>query len=211
MPPKHSIRGQQAHEDEANASAPLTDDDRYLLMLADEVRACAESARNIVLCPDTQEHVTRFGSVDAHKRLERERMERMLRAWRGIRDEDGAPYRDARMLLTSWVLFYADSIRSIHEREGRGVTPPSPPELDGQRLSVYAEQVAGLVAEHYPSLAARMVEPERMRRLRSAIASAATSKRRPWRLIATIWDGIEAGPRDVETWRQDWVRHTKRS
>jgi hypothetical protein len=196
----------------AGVTGDLNDDDRHLLMLADKVRACAESARNIVLRPETHAHVAQLGSVDAHKRLERERMEQMLRAWRGIRGEDGAPYRDARMLLTSWVLFYADSIRSIHERERRGVTPPSPPELDGQRLSVYAEQVAGLVAEHYPSLAARMVEPERIARIRSAIASAATSnKRKPWKLIAATWDGIDARPRDVETWRQDWARHTKRS
>jgi hypothetical protein len=206
------MRGPQADEHEAKAVAPLTDDDRHLLMLAGEVRACAESARNIVLRPDTQAHLARFGNVDAHKRMERERMERMLRAWRGFRDEDGAPYRDARMLLTSSVLFYAESVRMIRDGERCGVIPPSSSEMDRERLRVHAEQVAHHVAQHYPALAAKMVEPERIAHIRSAIASAATSsKRKPWKLIAATWDGIDARPRDVETWRQDWVRYTKRS
>ncbi len=194
----------------SNAPA-LTDADRELLALAAEVEKCAQSARNVVLQAHTQAHLARFGSVEAQKQLERRRMARMLLAWRGIGDEDAAPYRDARMLLASWVFFYAAEIRNVRELERRREIPLTLRGGNDARLAQKAEQVARIVAQHYPTLAAKLAEPDRIERIRAAIASAATSTRRkPWKLIARTWDGIDAGRSD-ETWRQDWARYMKRS
>jgi hypothetical protein len=194
VPPKKSKRPALA------SKAPvLTEADRELLTLAEEVRKCSESARNLVLRPDTQAHVARFGSVEAFKRRERQRMRSMLRAWRGLRGESGAPYRDPRMLLTEAIVFYATVERGSLSAVGEAI----------QRQ--HAAIVAGIVAEHYPELTERLREPERIERIRAALASAATSaKRLPLKLIAATWDDIEARPRDPKRWGVDWAENRAR-
>jgi hypothetical protein len=196
----------------ADVVPPLTDADRELLALAAQVQQYAESARNLVLRADTQAHVARFGTVEAFKSQELQRMRRMLRAWRGLKDEDGAPYRDARMLLTGWVLFYAGVIRNGGELERRGVFARTSPEANEAQLRAKAEQVAGIVAQHYPELAAKMAEPDRIERIRRAIASSATSaKKKPLKLLAATWDGIEKRPRNPARWGVDWNEHEARN
>ena len=200
--------GKSTHEQtNGNASdgTPLTDDDRELLALAAEVGQCAESARNLVLRAATQRHVARsWPSIADAKRFEEvDRMRRMLLAWRALRPEDGAPYPDARMLLTEGVLFYG----GIRRVPIPGVTH----EQTKHELRANAECLASLVASHYPTIAARLTEPDRIERICAAIASTATSaKRRPWKVIAATWDGIEASECDSEAWRQAYVKHQQR-
>jgi hypothetical protein len=211
-------------EVDQSAEPDLSDTDRELLSLADEVVMCAESARNLVLRADTQKHVARSGDVEAAKRRQRRRMERMLLAWRGLRDENATPYRDARMLLTEGILFYGGALRAACESARRGmplftpmgrmrtrggvvvtVSHAAPGEATQRR---YAQSVAAIVARHYPKLAEKMGEADRIERIRAAIESAAKSaKRKPLKLIAAAWDGIEKRSRDPVRWGVDWAEH----
>jgi hypothetical protein len=175
----------------------LTDLDRQVLMLADEVKGRAESARNLILRAGTQAHVARFGSVDAHKRLERARMERMALAWLGLDVESS---RDARMFLTEGILFYA------HVR--RRDTAPN----DGAHRR-HAVELAQRIALYFPAFAAKMSEPDRIERIRAAIAASAamSAKRRPWKLIAATWEGRAASRElDQEGWRVEFSRYRSR-
>lgn len=181
--------------------ASLTKSDQELFWLASEINECAESARDLILgesdCPPAD--------IETAKSIERARMQRMLLAWFGLRAESEAPYRDARMLLTSRILHQAGALRSL--RDGSGVSPPS---LDGEQaiLNVGAVHASRVVAALYPALAIAMRDPDRLSQIRAAIASSATSeKKTPWVLIAAVWKGIEKGEPDPERWRKDWYEH----
>jgi hypothetical protein len=165
-----------------------------VLALADEVKGRAESARNLILRAGTQAHVARFGSVEAHKRLERTRMERMALAWLGLDVESS---RDARMFLTEGVLFYAH----VRRRDAS-------PNTEAQRR--HAVELAQRLALYFTSFAVKMSEPDRIERIRAAIAASAamSAKRRPWKLIAATWDGMDpSGEHDPEAWRVEFSRY----
>ncbi len=181
--------------------ASLAPADRELFWLASEVNNCAESARSLVL----GEADVLPADIEAGKGIERRRLQRMLLAWFGLRAESEAPYRDARMLLTAYVLDQAGFLRSL--RDGSlGSRPERSAEED--ILSMGAVRASGAVAALYPSLATAMRNTERIAQIRAAIESAATSeKRTPWVLIAAVWSGIEKGAHDPERWRKDWYDH----
>jgi hypothetical protein len=195
--------GAQARWERAGKPA-LTDTDRELLGLALNVERCAESAFNLVLRADTQAQVARFGRLEAAKLRELQRMRGMLLAWEGLRQQDGAPYADARMFFTEGLLFYA------HVRRA-----PRPwlttPEQEQHELRENARSLMTHLASYYPALADKMREPDRVELVCLAIASAASSaKRVPWKVIARTWDGIEALPQDEGAWRSAWNKHLGR-
>jgi hypothetical protein len=126
----------------------------------------------------------------------RDRMRRMIAVWKGLRFEDGAPYPDARLLLTFWILRHG-AVVALQDKTKRA-----------ERARICAEVSATVVGQVYPALAARMAEPERIDRIRAAIQSATTTtNRKPWRLIARCWAGIEASDPSAEVWRVKWAEH----
>lgn len=161
--------------------------DEELLALARDVEVCALSARKAAL----------QGSPEDRKR-ERARMERMLRSWRNLREEEGAPYHDARDLLVNWIRFMAEAQRGEE---------PRPLEVRRKR----AERAAGMVAKLYPSLALRLSEPGRLDAVQAAIDACARRKTGsvPWKLVAAAWEGIEAQP-SSEAWRVGRAKRRRR-
>jgi hypothetical protein len=85
----------------------LTEADRELYWLAFEVNNCAETARSLVV--GDSDHAP--AAVEAAKAVETRRLRRMLHASFGFREETGAPYRDARILLTTSILGQAGTVR----------------------------------------------------------------------------------------------------
>lgn len=169
----------------------LSDLDRELLDLAQKVEAIAHGARRYVLEPEAVAR-TYGDSVERLKRAQRDALARMHIAWRGLSAEEGAPYHDARMLLTEGIFFYAKCEN----------TAPS-----ANRALSRATALARRIAEFYPKLAKRLREPERIERIRRAIVMQAGRSTKPWKQIAATWDGIEPNPRNPESWRQDWARY----
>lgn len=158
--------------------------DTMLLALADSVAGYVQYARDLVLRNGPQSA--------AKKRQTLRRLSRMRLASLDLREETEAPYRDARMLLTSTILGFAALVRV----EQRAADLP------------LAEAVALTVMDLYPTLAPKFADGRRVERIRAAIASAASSaKRVPWKLIAAVWTGLQRGEPDSEAWRQDWMRY----
>jgi hypothetical protein len=176
--------------------------DSELLALASEHEAVAMSIRDVVMNANTIEHIKRvYGNLNAYKRKLRDDAARALAALRGLRAHDGAPFVDARWLLTDAILFEARCMRALASGD---------PKLRQARARIGADRAAAVVAEHYPVLATRMREPERIARIEAAIASASTTaRRRPWRLIAACFDGIEAQPISPEAWRVEYKKRTR--
>jgi hypothetical protein len=194
-------RALQREIDRRSKSDPVgvaTDNDAELLALAknveDAVGVRVRLARGLVERPSDYTHVADLGKS---KRSARRTLERLLRALNRLRDEDGAPYLDAKMFLTGCILDRASLARPLSEH-----TKPT---------IAIARGVAKGVAQRFPALAARMGEPARIEKILRAITGAATSaKRTPWTLIVSTWDGIEARPPDVEQWRVSWWRNEKK-
>jgi hypothetical protein len=117
----------------------------------------------------------------------------MILAWRGLRQEDVAPYRHARMVLVDWICFFAEAERQH----------PCATEVQHAR----AKRVAEILSDLYPKIRDKMRQPGRVERICAAIEAATRSSagRVPWKQILEAWDGIEM-PISAESWRQDWVR-----
>ena len=182
--------------------------DRELLALASEVIASGESVRNLVLFGQRHEGL-QVANIATAKRAERKRMLRMLLGWFGLREESLAtPYRDARMLLTGWVLFYGGAL--AQHRNGRGVSMPSHGSTEVLRYAG-AEHVTRMVGALYPDLATEMRRSERTGLIRAAITSVGASEKRvPWIAITEVWRGIGKGEPNPERWRKDWHEHQHR-
>ncbi len=169
--------------------------DSELLALADLVEQAVDVrlrvARRLGRNP-TDEPL--MGSIEERRRAARRTLQRILRALGGHRAEDGAPYLDARMRLTGCILWRASACRG-----------------DGTQPDLHmARGVADTISREYPALAARMKEPDRIERILLAIASAAASaKKKPLKLIAATWDGIEAAPRNPVRWGIDWSEYVR--
>jgi len=174
----------------------LVADDQELVALADRVNDAVGLRVRLAhdLVSDPHFHVP--GDRDDAKRSARRTLERILRAIGGLRDGAGAgQYLDARMWLTLSILTRASTIRG----SGMKATP------------WMARGVATGIASRWPSLSAKIHEPDRVERLRSAIDSvAASAKRTPWAVIASTWDGIEKRAQSPEVWRVQWAKYGRR-
>jgi hypothetical protein len=173
--------------------------DAELLALAknveDAVGVRVRLARGLVERPSDYAHIA---DLDESKRRARRTLERLLRALANLREEDGAPYPDARMFITGAILTRAALARPLTDH-----TRPT---------TSIARGVAKGVAQRFPALAAKMRDPVRVEQIRGAIEAAATSKRRiPWKLFVAIWDGVEAQPQDAEAWRVAWSKRGNRT
>lgn len=173
--------------DEIDAGKRL---DEELVALGNEVMAYATTALTLA----------KRGSVptDPSKVHVRDRLEAVRHAWRNLRPADGAPYHDARMLLTEGLIFYAACEKD------------APSESDGKRGAARALSLAKRVASYYPTIESKLTEPARLELIRLAILTKAQRRTMPWVEIAKVWDGIEAVPRNPEQWRKDWHEHRKR-
>jgi hypothetical protein len=124
-----------------------------------------------------------------------ELLKRIRLAWRGVRAEDGAPYRDARLLLTEGLIFYAGCERNIPSED---------------RALSRARELAQRVASYYPTLETKLIDPKRIELIRKAIVIKSKRTTMPWREVVAIWDGVEGVPRDADRWRKDWAEREKR-
>jgi hypothetical protein len=175
----------------------LTEAVRELYWLTYEVHNCAETARSLAV--GNSEHAP--ADLEAAMAVE---TRRMLLAWFGLREEIGAPYRDARMLLTTSILGQAGIVRLQRAASVRASTDITA----NAALDASASLVCRIVGALYPTVASAMQDPARHARVRAAIESAASSdKRTPWPVIAAVWNGIEKGDPDPERWRKDWHEH----
>jgi len=178
----------------------LTEAVRELYWLTFEVHNCAETARSLVV--GNSEHAP--ANVEAAMAVETRRMGRMFLASFRIREEIGAPYRDARMLLTTSILGQAAIVR-LQRAASVGTSTDA---TANASLDASASLVCRIVGALYPTVASAMQDPDRQARVRVAIESAASSdKRTPWPIIAAVWKGIEKGDPDPERWRKDWHEH----
>jgi len=186
--------------------ATLSQADQQLVALAEELGDLAESVCSLVEDGPTAHDLRKEDWEDA-KREARKQLERALRGAKNLREETGAPYRDARMLLTELIFSHGHALRMYRAAEG-----PSAPTSEGEDtvIAVGASQALSFVGTFYPTLGAKMSEPARAEVARRAIDSVARSSHRvPWQLIAAVWGGI-GQEHDPERWRKDWTEHRAR-
>lgn len=172
-----------------------TDEDakrKRLRYLARELDSMATSARTWA----------ERGKIDGVRR-EIERCESALRAWSGLNPAAVAPYLDARMLLTESVLRMALMVKRTTERAKTKSAKAAAAVANRRR----AETIAFTVADHYPMLGAKILEPARINAVAVALTVAARRKSAPWRELATAWRGIEAErTNEAKCWKADWER-----
>lgn len=179
--------------------ATLSELDRSVLALADEIERVAEAARAVV-ARSAEATAALYGTefdAEGQKEEIRERLARMRRVWaRGLERDDAAPYRDARMLLCEGIVFYAAAEQAA----------PTEDNAKSKRAEARARALSRRIVQVYPSLAAKLSEPECVERIRLAIVAKTKIASMPWKAIVTAWTGIEHGPAP-DAWKVDWARH----
>lgn len=182
----------RAHDDERVVErAAATEIDRDLIALARAFERIAHSVRQLVEHPEVLAKMYEYSAdqIARRKVFTRDAATRALVTYRGVRFEDGAPYRDARMLLTEGIVFYARCEENA----------PS-----SDNAAARARALAARVAAIYPALRARTSEPKRIEAIRVAIMTKCGRRTMPWKQIVETWSGIQGV---TDRWRQDWAEY----